>query len=95
MARYRLLREARQELEAAMSFYDAEHAGLGRDFAIEVRRLCERIAESPFAGAELRGAVRRRLVRRFPYAVLYVIDDEQVMVIAVAHQRRRPGYWVK
>lgn len=93
MPRYRLLSEATRELEAAVAFYDSEHLGLGRDFALEVQRLCDRIAESPLAGVEVRPDIRRRTLRRFPYSILYAVESEEVLVIAVAHQSRRPGYW--
>ena len=93
MAGYRLLAEATRELEAAVSFYDSIYPALGRDFTLEVQALCQRIAESPLAGVEVRPEVHRRILRRFPYSVLYVIEDAEVIVLAVAHQRRRPGYW--
>ncbi len=51
---YRLLWQAMEDLEAGVSFYDSEYPGLGYDFALEVRRLCRLIAESPGAGIEVR-----------------------------------------
>lgn len=60
---------------------------------MEVRRLCRLIADFPLVGVELRPGVRRRILRRFPYSILYTLDNDVVLVIAVAHQRRRPGYW--
>ena len=93
MATYRLISEARDELNAGVSIYDSEYPGLGQEFAIEVRRLCRRIAEVPAAGFEIRPDVRRRIVRRFPYSVLYTLENGEVVVLAIAHQSRRPGYW--
>jgi plasmid stabilization system protein ParE len=93
MAGYSLTSEARDELIAGVNFYDSENHGLGQDFALEVRRLCRLIAESPLVGIELRPGVRRRMLRRFPYSILYTLENDEVLVIAVAHQRRRPGYW--
>ena len=93
MAVYRLLLEARRELEAAVSFYDSIYPALGRDFALEVQALCQRISQSPLAGVEVRPEIHRRILRRFPYVVLYAIEDDEVIVVAVAHQKRRPGYW--
>lgn len=93
MSGYRLTNEAREELVAGVTFYESQYPGLGREFAIEVRRLCRLIAKSPDAGIELRPGVRRRILRRFPYSVLYSADDEEVVILAVAHQSRRPGYW--
>lgn len=93
MSGYRLISEARDELVAGVDFYDSEYSGLGQDFAVEVRRLCRLIAESPTAGIELRPGVRRRILRRFPYSILYTLENNKVLIIAVAHQTRRPGYW--
>ncbi len=93
MSDYRLLSQAMDDLDAGVSFYDSEYPGLGYDFALEVRRLCRLIAESPGAGIEVRSEVRRRILRRFPYSILYTVDSGEVLVIAIAHQSRRPGYW--
>jgi toxin ParE2 len=93
MASYRLLSEAKAELEVGVSFYDTESPGLDLDFALELRPLCRQILESPSAGFEVRPDVRCRMLRRFPYSILYAIEEGDVSVIAVAHQSRRPGYW--
>lgn len=93
MARYRFLPRAREELAAAVAFYEAESPGLGHDLAREARRLCSRVVESPLAGVEIRPGIRRRLLRRFPYAILYGHDGDDILIIAFAHQRRRPRYW--
>jgi len=90
---YRLIAEAQRELRTGVSFYERQYPGLGKDFVLEVRRLCRRIVETPLLGTEIRSGVRRRLVRRFPYAVLYAIENSEILVLAIAHQRRRPGYW--
>ncbi len=93
MAGYRLIAEAQRDLRSGTTFYEAQYPGLGEDFVLEIRRLCRRIVEAPRLGAEVHPGVRRRLVRRFPYAVLYAIEDSEVIVLAVAHQSRRPDYW--
>jgi plasmid stabilization system protein ParE len=93
MVGYRLISEAKAELVAGGEFYDSEYPGLGQDFAMEVRRLCRLIVEFPSAGIELRPGVRRRILRRFPYAILYTFDNDEILVLAIAHQKRRPGYW--
>lgn len=95
MVDYRLTTEARDEFAAGVSFYDSEYPGLGQEFAVEVRQLCRMIADSPAAGIELRPGVRRRILRRFPYSILYTLDNIGVLVIAVAHQSRKPGYWTR
>jgi hypothetical protein len=79
MARHRLFSEAKEELEAAVSFYESEYPGLGQDFAIEVRRLIRVIVESPYTGLEVRPEIRRRILRRFPYSILYTMENEDIL----------------
>lgn len=95
MADYRFLPEARRDLTSAVAYYDSEFPNLGQELAREARRVCMLISESPLAGAEVRPGIRRRLLRRFPYAILYSRDSVGVLVIAVMHQRRRPDHWLR
>jgi toxin ParE1/3/4 len=88
--------DAKQELEAAESYYDALLFGLGRAFLIEIERTVCRIAEQPNAGSPYkRTPFRFRLTRRFPYVVYYTEISGIIWIAAVAHGRRRPGYWKK
>ena len=63
-------------------------------FLEEVDRCLQSIQAAPEAGAILRGTVRRRLLRRFPYALLYKIKPSGIRILAVMNLRRRPTYWV-
>ncbi len=85
---------AEQELNDAAQYYELESAGLGAAFLNEVERCCDSIVEHPEAGYIVHGSIRRRLVGRFPYAVLYAIRPEVVRVLAVMNLKRRPAYWV-
>jgi plasmid stabilization system protein ParE len=85
--------EAAAELDDAALFYESRVTGLGRQFAAEVQRIVFFICKYPEAGALVRLPVRRALVDRFPYAVVYRHEREAVQVLAVAHVRKRPGYW--
>jgi plasmid stabilization system protein ParE len=85
--------EAEAELADAALFYESRVHGLGRSFAAEVQRTISLICEYPDAGASADLPVRRALVDRFPYAVVYRPDRESLLILAVAHLRRRPGYW--
>ncbi len=93
MTGYRFLPEARRDLASAVAWYDGEFPDLGQELAREAKRLCELISDSPLTGVEVRPGIRRRLLRRFPYAILYSQDPVGVVVIAVMHQRRRPEHW--
>lgn len=87
-------RLAERELNEAAQYYDAEEPGLGSAFLQEIDRCVQSIQAHPEAGPILRGDVRRRLLRRFPYALLYKIKPTAVRILAVMNLRRRPTYWV-
>ncbi len=86
---------ADRELMEAARFYESRAVGLGGDFVREVERALGQIIANPDAGSVLAGTVRRRLVRRFPFAILYQTGSENVSVIALMHLHRRPGYWTR
>ena len=93
MHRYRLHVEAERDLLGGAAYYNAHRPGLGRLFVLEVRRTCETVAQFPESGSRMSATLRRRLVRRFPFAVYYSFIDGEVLILAVAHQARLPGYW--
>lgn len=86
--------EAAEEFEAAVDWYEAREAGLGLDFAVEVHAAIRLAAAMPEAWSRLSGNVRRVLVNRFPYGVLYEAENTCLRVLAVMHLRREPGYWM-
>ena len=94
MGRPELHRLAEGELNEAAQYYDLENPGLGSSFLTEVDRCLRSIEDHPEAGATLRGAVRRRLLRRFPYALLYKIKPNSIRILAVMNLKRRPTYWI-
>jgi len=85
---------ARQELEDTVRYYDLEYSGLGRRFKEEVRKAALRISEYPKAWSIERGEVRKGLLHKFPYKLMYSVEEDHILVIAVAHQHRKPDYWV-
>jgi toxin ParE1/3/4 len=94
MGRPEFHRLAEHELNEAAQYYDLEDPGLGAAFLGEVDRCLQSIQAHPEAGAIVRGAVRRWLLRRFPYALLYKIKPSGIRILAVMNLRRRPTYWV-
>ncbi|MBP6707594.1 MAG: type II toxin-antitoxin system RelE/ParE family toxin [Candidatus Accumulibacter sp.] len=82
------------ELHDAAAFYAARaNVELALAFVAEFERAANRILANPMLGAIFRGSRRRYFLRRFPYSVIYQVAAEELRVVAVAHQRRRPGYW--
>jgi toxin ParE1/3/4 len=96
--RIEVLAAAASEAEAAAVRYEAQRAGLGRDFRDEFERVLELLRESivpgrPWPGRLGERGVKRILFRRFPFSVAYVLADKRSVILAVAHHRRRPEYW--
>lgn len=92
----RFHRLAVREYREARDWYDARRPGLGRDFAAEVDRAVVRVGDHPERWTRFRDRFRWVRLRRFPYRLYYaVIDAETVLVLAVAHTRRRPAYWIR
>ena len=89
----RLLPEAEEELRAAAEFYEAEQPGLGRALIQEVRRGLRFISEQPLATRIERGEIRVRTISRFPYRIYYRAREDEILIVAIGHSRRRPGYW--
>ena len=94
MGRPEFHRLADRELNEAAQYYELENPGLGSSFLKEVDRCLQTIEEHPEAGVILRGSVRRRLLRQFPYALLYKIKPSSIRILAVMNLKRRPTYWV-
>jgi toxin ParE1/3/4 len=88
------LPEAADEMNEASRFYESRAAGLGQAFLDEVQVAADDIAEHPRRWPIVRRPVRRRMLGRFPYGLLYREESQEVVVVAVMHLHRRPGYWV-
>lgn len=85
--------EASDESHAAAEWYEERRAGLGDEFMEEVEQVKERIWRTPQAfplhtGSEL----RKCILRRFPYTIFFLEQEDRIWIAAVAHQKRRPGY---
>ena len=85
--------EAEFEFVQAIEYYEEREEGLGQDFAVEVYSAIERAVAYPKAWPILKEDVRRSLVRRFPYGILYAEQDKEIYIVAVMHLRRNPDYW--
>jgi hypothetical protein len=85
--------DALAELQGAAAYYESRQLGLGKRFAEAVLEALERIARDPFAWAPADEDVRRCLTRVFPYGILFTIEREFILIVAVAQLAREPGYW--
>jgi plasmid stabilization system protein ParE len=85
--------QAQEEFISAAQFYEDQTEGLGLDFVITVQQTYERLLEFPASGPPLGRRLRRVLVPKFPYSLLYRVEPGRIYIIAVMHLHRRPGYW--
>ncbi|HXD32063.1 MAG TPA: type II toxin-antitoxin system RelE/ParE family toxin [Pyrinomonadaceae bacterium] len=85
--------DAQLEYRAATVFYESRRAGLGHAFTIEVEAAIERILQAPERWRMIEQDVRRCLTHTFPYGLLYTIEHNSILIVAVMHLRRKPGYW--
>ncbi len=84
---------AEQELFDISEYYESKAENLGYKFLDQVERSLASIKENPKAWQKISINVHRCLVNRFPYSLLYVIEDQRILVIAVMPSRRKPKYW--
>jgi len=85
--------EAEAELFEAASHYESQLTGLGQAFTAEAERIISLLCAYPDVGSPLGSRRRRMSMDRFPYAIVYQRDPKSLLIIAVAHFRRRPKYW--
>lgn len=93
-----VLNEAEDELIEAQMWYDRQRSGLGKEFRSAIDEAIERLVKAPLAASPIVNlppsiGARRVLVKRFPYSIVFINHEEDLWVVAFAHQHRRPGYW--
>lgn len=93
MISYRFLTPAEEEMTEAALFYEAASSQLGSDFLDDVQRAIDGLCNYPLAGERLTSDLRRTLLHRFPFTLIYSLEENVIVIIAVAHESRRPGYW--
>jgi toxin ParE1/3/4 len=93
-----LVATARHELHGAVRRYEESRPGLGEEFLAEVKRLLDRIASEASTFPKWRDDRPYRkavMTHRFPFVIFFEIREEQIRVLAIAHGKRRPGYWLR
>jgi len=92
--RFKILEQAELELDDAYDYYEYELEGLGQKFLEEFRGGINRILNHPYAWSPIQDKVRKCILKKFPYNIIYAIEEDLIIIIAVAHQHRRPDYWI-
>jgi len=89
----RFLKVAKQEMDESYAYYEQQMAGLGHDFLAEILATLKRIKQNPEAWHSFSDRTRRCLVNRFPFGIIYQLRENEILVVAIAHLHRKPGYW--
>ena len=89
----RYLLPAEEELTESAIFYEDKSEGLGTNFLDEIENSVARICKYPELGQKHSENLRRFVLARFPYSLIYGIEKDTIVVVSVAHQRREPGFW--
>jgi plasmid stabilization system protein ParE len=84
---------AEAELDSAYEYYEQQKRGLGKRFIREISAAVLRIKHYPEAWQPIENQVRRCQTQHFPYAVIYRIYEDKILIIAITHLRRKPNYW--
>jgi plasmid stabilization system protein ParE len=97
---FRVLDDAQDDAVSAARWYEGRQTGLGAEFLDAVERVLNQIEQSPgsFPAWEQYGGpgdVRRCLLARFPYVVLYQYSPKETVVVAIGHARRHPRNWIQ
>lgn len=91
--RARFLKPAEAEVDEAVAYFDAQRPGLGERFENDLADAVDFVKQHPFSGKRLSQSVRKFGFSTFRYNLIYAVEEHEVVIIAVAHHRRRPGYW--
>ena len=93
--KYFLSEEAKQELLRSEAYYNEQKFGLGFEFIQEVRQGVERVCKEPSIWPEIHKNLQRYYLDRFPFQLIYRIKNQNLEIIAIAHNKKRPRYWLE
>lgn len=89
----RILKVAQIEFSDAKDYYEIEQTGLGKYFESEIKEGINRTIQNPEAWPIELPEIRRHILHKFPYKILYSIQEEEIIILAFAHFHRKPDYW--
>ena len=88
-----LRREAQKELQSASAWYEEQRGGLGGKFLDDFLSTVETMESDPELYAQITSGIRRALLRRFPYAIIYSVEDTHIQILGVKHCHGNPENW--
>jgi len=91
----RFLSAAETEMFEAAVYYEMQVKHLGGDFLGIIEEAIDEIIEMPTTWPEIESGIRKRIIRRFPYSILYALNGNEVVIVAIMHQKQKPRYWIE
>jgi len=85
---------ANDELLNARDYYDELVFGLGKLFVLEIERCLNVIKVNSIAYPVIKNGIRKAVIMKFPYSILYRVEKDNIYILAVMHQKRKPNYWI-
>lgn len=85
--------EARLEFLDGVTYYEAIELGLGNRFRQSVEAAVSLALSLPLAGSPYKHGTRRVFPKKFPFSIVYMVEENEIVIFAVAHFKRKPGYW--
>jgi len=92
-SRYRFHPEASEEFEAAEDWYDSRSVDASTEFVSDVETAIESITDAPLRWPKYLYGTRRFVLQRFPFSIVYLDEGDYLVVVAIPHGKRKPGYW--
>jgi len=87
--------EVYEDVKTAYDWYESQRLGLGEDFLLTLEESFAKIIRDPQIYQDIYKSIRRKLVRRFPYGIFFIVEENRVIVLAVLHTKREPNSWQK
>lgn len=91
--RSRFISAAEEEFSEAVTYYENAETGLGVDFVFTILNCIDRLEKFPLLGTPTDEGFRSFPIDKFPFSIIYAVNSEEIVIFAVAHNSRRPGYW--
>jgi len=82
------------EMNDAIAYYELQYSGLGAAFKVEIKKAVNRIIKYPKAWPIVDEDIRKYILHKYPYNVYYSLEKDHLYIIAIAHQHRKPNYWI-
>ena len=90
----KIIKPAELELDDAFQYYENELFGLGSKFINSFRHAINRIISHPSAWTCIQDNVRKCRLDKFPFDIIYAIEEKMIVIIAISHHHRKPYYWI-